>query len=65
MHYQGVLIHVWTSAGLVPWPLPPPFFDLSRYANAERGKAWEVWSGMVMSDRQRTDTWEVVPYKEY
>ena len=65
IYYQRVLIHLWVSASLVPWPFPPPFFDLSWYANAERGKAWEVWSRKVMSDSQRTDTWEVVPYKEY
>jgi len=45
---------------LFPRPFPPPVFDHLQYANMER----EIWSCVVMSDRQRVDTWGVVPNEE-
>jgi len=29
-----------------------------------RGKAWEIWSRLVTSGRQKVDTWGAVPVKE-
>jgi len=48
------------SISLFLRPFPPPVFDHLQYANMER----EIWSCVVMSDRQRVDTWGVVPNEE-
>jgi len=39
-------------------PFPPPAFDCLQYAT-RRGKAWEIWSHVVLSGRQRVDSREV------
>jgi len=38
---------------------PPQYLYRLQYANME-GKAWEIWSSVVMSGRQRIDTPETV-----
>ena len=40
---------------LIPRPFPSPVFDCLQYANME-GKAWEIWSRVVMPGRWRVDT---------
>jgi len=40
---------------LIPRLFPPPVFDRLQYTNTE-GKAWEIWSHVVTSGRQKVDT---------
>ena len=40
-----------------PRPFPLPAFDCFQY-EIRRGKAWEIWSHVMMSGRQMVDTWE-------
>jgi len=38
-------------------------FDCLQYMQIQRGKAWEIWSCVMTSDRQRADGQGVVPNK--
>ena len=50
----------WLS--VIPRLFPPPILDCLQYWYANMGgKAWEIWSHVVMSGRQRVDTWGAGP----